>query len=252
MYSITSALINLAKQHQVDLCSNSEAVKIQKENGKTIGVKLQSGQEITADVVIDNAYIGSKRKKRLIKESPSAVLIYIGINGKLPKLKTHNLFFAPNWPAQFKHLQKSKILPRNPSFYVHTLESDLAPKDKTGLFVIVPVPNQARPDKTAVNKLVDRIIEAVAVSSENPELRKQIILRKILGPDDFISRYGSSSMLGPSHTFWQTGPFRPQNKSKKVKGLYFAGANTVPGVGVPMCLISGQLVAERIMSDLKG
>jgi phytoene dehydrogenase-like protein len=81
------------------------------------------------------------------------------------------------------------------------------------------------------------------------DLQERIEYIKYFTPEDFISRYHSiqGTALGLAHTLRQTGYFRPNNISKKVKNLYYVGANTNPGIGVPMCLISAELVYKRIM-----
>ena len=77
------------------------------------------------------------------------------------------------------------------------------------------------------------------------------IVRETLGPADFARDYHSwrGGMLGPAHLLSQSAMFRAQNASRTVDGLYYAGATTAPGVGVPMCLISAELVLKRIRGD---
>ncbi len=77
------------------------------------------------------------------------------------------------------------------------------------------------------------------------------MVRETIGPADFAEQYHSwhGGMLGPAHTLRQSAMFRAQNQSKRVDGLYYAGATTAPGVGVPMCLISAELVLKRIRGD---
>ena len=80
-------------------------------------------------------------------------------------------------------------------------------------------------------------------------LKKNIVYQKIFSVSDFASKFnslGGNALGGLAHTLTQTGPFRPPNKHKHLSNLFFVGANTVPGIGVPPCLISGHLVQDRL------
>ena len=97
----------------------------------------------------------------------------------------------------------------------------------------------------------DAAIDQVAGWAGIPDLRDRIIVRHTLGPEDFATRYHSwrGGALGLEHTLRQSAFFRPGNTSGKVDGLLYAGASTVPGVGLPMCLISAELVLKRLTGD---
>src|SRR5699024_171259 len=101
--------------------------------------------------------------------------------------------------------------------------------------------------EAAVDAAIDRIGDWAGVE----DLRGRIRLRRTIGPADFAQDFHSwkGGMLGPSHTLRQSAFLRAQNTSRRVDGLYYAGATTAPGIGVPMCLISAELVAKRIRGD---
>ena len=84
-----------------------------------------------------------------------------------------------------------------------------------------------------------------------PDLRDRVVLRHSVGPADFATDFNSWSggMLGPAHILRQSAMFRARNASKRVRGLYYAGATTAPGVGVPKCLISAEIVLKLIRGD---
>jgi phytoene dehydrogenase-like protein len=77
------------------------------------------------------------------------------------------------------------------------------------------------------------------------------VVRKIIGPADFAKDLNawSGTALGMAHSLWQSAFFRPLNKSKKASGLYYAGHNTLPGIGLPMCLIGAELVYKHLAGD---
>lgn len=138
----------------------------------------------------------------------------------------------------------------------------MAPAGHENLFVLIPIP--ADPSlghggadgagDTAIERAADAAIDQIAAWAGIADLRERIVVRQTIGPADFADDYHSWSggMLGPSHILSQSAMFRAQNASKRVDGLYYAGATTAPGVGVPMCLISAELVLKRLRGDGSG
>ncbi len=83
------------------------------------------------------------------------------------------------------------------------------------------------------------------------DLASRIVYKSIFGPNDFEDKFNAwqYSMLGPSHTLSQSALFRTPNKSKKLNNLYYVGASTIPGIGLPMCLISAELLYKQLTND---
>lgn len=194
---------------------------------------------------------------------PGAVLVLLGVRGELPELPHHSLFFTRDWDQNFDSIFGSKPgVPDPASIYVckpSATDPDVAPSGTENLFVLVPI--HADPATGAggsdgtgdrrVEQVADTVIDQISAWADIPDLRERIIVRETIGPRDFETDYHSwrGGMLGPAHILKQSAMFRPQNESKKVDGLYYAGATTAPGVGVPMCLISAELVLKRIRGD---
>jgi len=103
----------------------------------------------------------------------------------------------------------------------------------------------------AVERAADAAIDQVAAWAGVADLRERILVRHTVGPEDFARRYNAwrGGALGLEHTLRQSAFLRPGNASSKVEGLLYAGASTVPGVGLPMCLISAELVLKRLTGD---
>ena len=82
-------------------------------------------------------------------------------------------------------------------------------------------------------------------------MKERVVVRRTVGPQDFVDEFNawSGTALGMAHTLWQSAFFRPKNKSKKVANLYYAGHNTLPGIGLPMCLIGAELVYKHLTAD---
>jgi len=194
---------------------------------------------------------------------PGAVLVLLGVSGTLPELPHHSLFFAKDWDANFEDIfGDAPRVPDPPSVYVckpSATDPSVAPRDHENLFVLIPVPADPQLGKggtegggdARVEAIADAVIDQIGRWAAIPGLRERIVVRETIGPRDFAEQFNSwhGGMLGPAHTLRQSAMFRAQNASKRVEGLYFAGATTAPGVGVPMCLISAELVLKRIRGN---
>lgn len=195
---------------------------------------------------------------------PGAVLVMLGISGSLPQLTHHNLFFTTDWHANFERIYGSEPgIPDPASLYVcKPSETDpgVAPEGHENLFVLVPVPADVSIGSGGVDGGGDRLVERtadaaiaqVAAWAGIPDLAERIVLRRTVGPEDFARDVNawSGGALGPAHTLRQSAFFRPANVSSRVDGLLYAGCSTIPGIGLPMCLISAELVVKRLRGDV--
>ena len=194
---------------------------------------------------------------------PGAVLAMLGVEGRLPQLAHHSLFFTSDWDRNFGDIfGREARVPDPASIYVcKPSESDptVAPEGCENLFVLVPVPADVAIGRggddgrgsEAVERATDAAIDQVAAWAGAPDLRDRIRVRHTVGPEDFERRYNAwrGGALGLEHNLRQSAFLRPRNVSSKVDGLLYAGASTVPGVGLPMCLISAELVLKRMTGD---
>jgi phytoene desaturase len=194
---------------------------------------------------------------------PGAVLAMLGVEGRLPQLPHHTLFFTRDWGQNFGDIfGKDARVPDPASIYVcKPSETDptVAPEGCENLFVLVPVPADTAigcggddgAGSETVERTADAAIDQIASWAGVPDLRERIRVRHTVGPEDFERRYHSwrGGALGLEHTLRQSAFLRPGNASAKVDGLLYAGASTVPGVGLPMCLISAELVLKRLTGD---
>lgn len=194
---------------------------------------------------------------------PGAVLACLGVEGTLPELPHHSLFFTRDWRRNFDDIfERPGRVPDPASLYVckpSATDVATAPPGHENLFLLVPVPADPGIGRGGVDgggdpvveKVVDAAIGQVAAWAEVPDLAARVVVRRSVGPADFAADYGSWSggALGPGHLLRQSAFFRAGNVSKKVEGLYYAGYSTIPGIGVPMCLISAELVLKRLRGD---
>lgn len=198
---------------------------------------------------------------------PGAVLALLGVRGGLPQLAHHTLLFTEDWDANFAHILDGP--PRAPdpaSLYVcrpSATDPSVAPPGHENLFVLIPVPPDA-PDGTGlgrggldgggdapVEEAADRAIAQIAAWAGIEDLAGRITVRRTVGPGDFAEDLHSwrGNALGPAHTLRQSAFLRGSQRSRRVEGLYYAGGSTVPGVGLPMCLISAENVLKLVRGD---
>lgn len=276
----------LAQQHGARLHTGTTATRILTENGsggsrpRVTGVEHERDGEcrtLAADVVVGAADLHHletvllpeslqthpERVWRRRSPGPGAVLAMLGVEGRLPQLAHHSLFFTSDWDSNFGAIfERNRRIPDPASVYVckpsHS-DPTVAPAGCENLFVLVPVPADVQIGRggvgghgsPAVERAADAAIDQIASWAGIPDLRVRILTRHTVGPEDFARDYNSwrGGALGLEHTLRQSAFFRPGNVSSKVDGLLYAGASTIPGVGLPMCLISAELVLKRLTGD---
>lgn len=189
---------------------------------------------------------------------PGAVLLYLGVRGELPELLHHSLFFTEDWADNFGRIfGEPTSVPDPASIYVcrpSATDDTVAPEGHENLFVLIPIPADpsiggAGDDR--VRQIGDAAIRQIAEWAGIPDLEERIVVREEVGPADFERDLNSwkGGVLGPAHILSQSAFFRAGNVSKKVTGLYYAGGSSIPGIGLPMCLISAELVLKRVHGD---
>ena len=268
MYSIIELLVSLGKDLGVQYHTDSAVKRITVTNGKSSGIVLETGESIPADVVISNAdlhftettllnpsarsYPESFWEKK--EAGISALLLYIGVKGKLPQLEHHNLYFVDNWQKNFEDIYAKKNIPNEASLYVsRTTATDptTAPKGHENLFMLVPLPTGVSMTNRQQEQLATRCLDIFAAAIGKPTLRENIVSQEQFGPADFNDKFHAwkGTALGMSHELSQSAMWRIPPKSKKVNNLYYVGAGTMPGIGLPMCLISAEIVTKKIMKE---
>jgi phytoene desaturase len=186
----------------------------------------------------------------------------LGVEGELPELAHHSLFFTRDWARNFGDVFDARRVPEPASAYVcrpSATDPSVAPVGHENLFVLVPVPadpgiGRGGVDGTGdaqVEKAADAALAQTAAWAGVPDLAERVVVRRTVGPADFATGLNawSGGALGPAHVLRQSAFFRAGNASRKVEGLLYAGSSTIPGIGLPMCLISAELVLKRVRGD---
>jgi phytoene desaturase len=264
--ALVQALLRLFIEMGGKLRLNARVGKLLVENGIARGVRLDSGEELPAAVVVSNADVAnfyrkavpsSARKKwtdrRLnrMRYSMSLFLVYFGTNRTYPDLAHHTIVLTGRYRELLDDIFRKKILARDFSLYLHAptrTDPSLAPPGCECFYVLSPVPHLA--GAVDWNAVKDRYADAILASLEKlcPDLRAHLVSRLIWTPLDFESKLdahlGSAFQFEPILT--QSAWFRPHNVSEDVKNFFLVGAGTHPGAGVPGVLSSAKLL-ERVL-----
>jgi 1-hydroxy-2-isopentenylcarotenoid 3,4-desaturase len=257
-----------------------------RRRGRATGVRLASGEVVPADVVVSAADLHHTETRLLDPRwstrpqawwdahgpGVSALLVLAGVRGELPELAHHSLFFTKDWPRNFDAILGSGPgsavrelqVPEPASLYVsRTSATDgpassapAAPPGHENVFVLVPFPADPSlgadaPSQRALEGLADGYLAQVGAWAGIDDLPGRVVTRRVLGPAHFATELSAwrGGALGMEHTLRQSAFWRPGVVSPRVDGLYHAGSGTIPGVGLPMCLISAELVAKRLLGE---
>lgn len=261
--ALVDALERLMLEEGITISLNTTIRRIKLEGNTATGVILDSGQEVLADVVVSNmdpvhvyrtmlpadvqtpvARIRAK-KARL---SMGLYVLFFGANRTWPDVAHHTVWFGPRYKELLNDIFHRKVLADDFSLYVHrptATDPSFAPDGKDSFYVLCPVPNLAGGQDWAIEgpKLRDRIVAALDASMM-PGLNEAITAEFAMTPEDFRSDYlsvdGAGFSLSPF--FSQSAWFRFHNQGEGVQNLYFVGAGTHPGAGLPGVVSSAKVL----------
>lgn len=270
MYTIIDSLVGIGKKLGVHYHYETSVDQIIVTDGIATGIRLAGGEIIPADIVISNAdlhhtesvliqeqyqsYPAAYWQKQ--KPGPSALLMYLGLNTTIPEFEHHNLLFVDAWQKNFENIYTDKVAPEKASIYIcnpSKSDASVAPTGNENIFVLVPLPPSTDISEPELQKLSEQYLQQIK-DMTGVNLGANVTTSTLYGPNDFKDTLHAweSSMLGPSHILKQSALFRTPNVSRKVKNLYYVGAGTTPGIGVPMCLISAELIYKRLAGEKQG
>jgi phytoene desaturase len=249
------------------LCSEVEQIEIDDATGRATGVRLVTGDRIAADAVVSNADVAftysrlitsrhrgayTDAKLERMRYSMSLFVLYFGTNRRYDDIAHHEILMGPRYRELLEDIFTRKILAKDFSLYLHrptATDPSLAPDGCDAFYVLSPVPHlgggtdwsvAARPYRDA--------IVAHLEANYLPELSQHIVTERIVDPRYFQntlnSHLGSAFSVEPILT--QSAWMRPHNRSESIPNLYFAGAGTHPGAGIPGVFSSGKIVANLL------
>lgn len=258
MHRLPEAIARIAQEEGARIYLNHRVAEVLVEDERAVGVRLASGEVLKADAVIINADAPTAYRellpptrytKRDFKNSCSALMFYIGYTERLPHQLHHNVYFSRGFEANLHELFKQNRVPSDPSFYTclsnRTDRSD-APAGCENLYVLVPVPNLTGEDARAtVPRVLETVIQRVGLK------RECLQFVETLTPHEWQAMgLWQGAAFGIAHTFFQSTAFRPSLQTP-FRDCYLVGASTQPGNGIPMTLISAELVAERVCGSVQ-
>ncbi len=269
MYSVVEALTQLALRAGVEFEFDASVERIDVNRTHAHGVVLDDGRHIKADIVLANAdlpYVyenllppdGQAERLKRKRFSCSVISFFWGVDKPYTELPPHLLFLADDYRDNFKSIIRDLDLPANPSLYIHAparLDPSMAPDGQDTLIAIVPVGHMSENGEQDWGEIRDRArehvfrrLKAIGIDDLEDHLKFEVNLT----PLSWLKRYNlmKGSTHGLCHNLMQLGYFRPHNKHSRYQNLYFVGASTHPGTGMPTAMVSGRLAAQRIMDEI--
>jgi len=255
MYEIPKALERMGTEFGVRYHYGREVKGICEHDQ---GIALQvGGEDLYADQAVVNADFAYSQTDLLSRRIPnydyscSVYLMYLGLKKKVEGVEHHNLFFAEDLRDNLNRIFKDKMAVSDPSFYIHVptvTDPSLAPEGKDIFYILVPVSNLDDP-KQPFEAYEDPLREVVFKrinASLGIRLQDLIEVEHRFYPKDFIGRYNikNGATFGLAHTLMQSAFFRPANIDRKIKNLFYVGASTQPGGGLPPVMASSRIVAD--------
>ncbi|SFG51198.1 phytoene desaturase [Halopelagius inordinatus] len=260
---VVDGIAELGEELGVTFRTDTPVSEIRGREGAFV-VRTEGDEEFYADYVVSDADYRHTEMDLLPPEkrqydadywdsrtyAPSAFLLYLGVEGDVEPLEHHTLVLPTDWNDHFETIFEEPSWPEDPAYYLcvpSKTDDTVAPEGHSNLFALVPVAAGLEDTPERREQFRELVLSDIEENT-GVELRDRIVVEETFSVDDFTDRYNSTqgTALGLAHTLRQTALFRPPHHSKEVEGLYFTGSFTTPGIGVPMCLISGQLTAEAM------
>jgi phytoene desaturase len=270
VYALVEGVERLARELGVTIITNCRARRILVENRRAAGIEFTDGRIHHTPLVVSNVDVpttdsqllgaealapATRRRRSKAKMTPGVLTFYWGIRGAVNNLGHHTIFLPGDFRGAFDDLLKRKRVPRDLPFYVSVpsaTDRGLAPGGATTMFVLVPTPlvSQMRDaDWRAVTLDVKARVLARLRHHGVDLSAERIAVEEVYTPVEWQRRFGlyDGSAFGAAHTLFQMGPMRAGNYSREVDGLFYVGASTTPGTGMPMVVLGGKMTAERVL-----
>ena len=266
--NIIKGLEKLMLEEGIDIIKNSEVTEIISKNNKITGIKLNDREIIEAENVICNAdppafyekmlkkngqgsFIFNWKKKRM-EYSMGLFVYYFGTKKVYEDVEHHTIKFGNKYKEHLEDIFNNKKLNNDISYYLHrpsATDKSMAPEGNDCFYVLVPVPNnQSKIDWQTEGENMKNLVIDKMEKDLMPNLRENIVADFYLTPDYFEkelnTKFGSGFSIQPKFT--QSAYFRFHNKSEIYDGLYFVGAGTHPGAGVPGVLSSAKVLDKLL------
>ena len=267
--SLVHGLVDLIEGLDGTMRLGAEVKEITLEGQQASGVRLASGEVIDADLVVSNADVGwtyryllpeyarsrwTNKRVENARYSMSLFVWYFGTDRHYDEVKHHTILLGPRYKELLDDIFEHKHLADDFSLYLHrpnATDPSMAPEGHDAFYVLSPVPHlDSGTDWHAQAESYRQSVEDYLARTILPGLGEHLVTSRVLTPqgflDDYLAFKGSAFSIEPVLT--QSAYFRPHNKSEDIDGLYFAGAGTHPGAGMPG-VISSARVLDTLLPD---
>jgi phytoene desaturase len=268
MYSIVEALMDIARRSGVEFEFNAAVASINVNGDRASGITLADGRTLPANTVVANSDLpyayehllprnGRAAELAHKRYSCSTVSFFWGVDKVFDALGPHTLYLVDDLRENFDSIER-RAFPEHPSLYLHAparLDPSMAPRGEDTLIAIVPVGHLDEDGQQDWEQIRDKARQAVfhrLAKAGITDLAEHIKFEVSYTPLSWRRRYNltKGATHGLSHTLTQLGYLRPHNRHPDFHNVYFVGASTHPGTGIPTALVSSRLVANRIRDDL--
>lgn len=268
--SVIDGFTELAEDLGVTVETKTDVTAIEPADKPTVQkrftVKTADGTERKTDYVVSNAAPPHVEKDLLPDKynnrekywesrtyAPSAFLMYFGVEDEIDELEHHGLVLPEDWRPHFDAIFDNPRWPDDPAYYVHVpskTDDTVAPDGHEVVFILVPLAAGLDDGEEIREQYRELILDDLAEQT-GVDFRDDIVLEEQACVSDFAAHFNApkGTALALAHTLDQTGPLRPSHRSPDVDGLYYVGAYTNPGIGMPMCILSGEHVAQAVVND---
>lgn len=264
MYKIVEGILEELKKHNVKIFYNTEIIDFLSNDSKLSAFVDDKGNTWSADIFLinsDAAYFRGKVLKRKdfsqsrldkMQWTMGYLTIYLGLDRKLDNVAHHNYFLGENYTDYAKNVYRNPGTLEKPYYYVNVISkhnTELAPVGCESVFIVCPVPDLRYKSnwddaENIVNSIINDFSKRTGINIHN-----HIVSKRFFTPIDWQNKFNlyRGSGLGLAHNMWQIGAFRPRNYDEVFENVFYAGASTHPGAGLPMGIISSKHAFERIM-----
>ena len=268
MYNVVKGIVGELEKRNVKIRYSTEIVQVKSDGKQVTEITDKNGTTYKADTFLINADAAlfrnkilkrpkfSDKKMEKMEWTMGYLTFYVGVKRKLPQVNHHNYFLGGNYEEYANNVLKNPDTLQKPYYYVNVVSkhnADCAPEGCESLFFVCPVPNLQY--KTNWNDRDEIVNSILADFSEriDVDIVPDIVTKTIYTPEEWETEFNlyKGSGLGLSHKMSQIGGFRPANFDEKYKNMFYVGASTVPGAGLPMAIISADLACERIIKQAK-
>jgi phytoene desaturase len=262
MYRLVAVLEKLARDVGAEIHTSTKVERILHNGNAVNGVQV-NGESLSADYVLCGAdavvahkdlvegFPRRRKKMNRLEPSLSGMVFLWGVRKRNPQLATHNILFSRDYRREFENLFARLRPPDDPTVYIAISsrhDPSHAPADGENWFVLLNMPylregQDWQEETERMREAVFRRLKGVGI-----DIARAIEAEKVYTPEDFGTLYASNrgSIYGVSSNSMMSAFRRPPNRSRDLRGLYFAGGATHPGGGIPLVVLSGKIAAELI------